>query len=141
MSKAINKLKELYLFSSISLNPNYPKDRIGEPIFNTKSVPALVKCIGSYIELKGFELNHNKKDRFNYGVSFIDNGLIRAVFKNKALYILVKYQDKTKDDYEIKLENDIKDCSAYFFLATVTNSKSFDDFVTWFDNEIIGEEV
>lgn len=137
MSNAINKLKELYLLSNIAL---CNRD-LNVPDYQTKSVNGLLKCIKDYIDLKGFELNYEKSLRFPYGVIKIDDDLIRARFKDKYLYILIKNQDKNQDDYKIKLENEVKECGAYFFSAAVINSKSFDDFVSWFENEIIGKEV
>lgn len=135
MSNAINKLKELYL--ALSIKPNFKIIAIGEPIFHTESVPGLIHCIKSYIELKGFELNYS----IPCGILYVDHTLIRAVFNDKALYIVVKYSDKTKDEHEIKLEKNVLEFGGKLFIATVINPQSFDEFVNWFESEIIRKEV
>lgn len=135
MSKAINQLKELYLLSNIALC-----DRdLNVPDYQTKTVYGLLECIKNYIDLKGFELNHEKENKFSYGILSSDDNLIQAVWKRKTIHVLIKHQDKIRTEYEQKLEDSLNSSDVYFFRAIVVNSKQFEQFIEWFEKNVIEE--
>ena len=140
MSKAIIELQQLSLSQQQSKHPNYPKDYLVTPKFETKTANGLTKAIVLYIDLKGgyaSRINVSgvydaKLKKHRYGTTKKGFADIQGLVNGIALYVEVKIGNDRQSEHQKQFQQQITLSGGLYFIA-----KDFESFVSWFKQTVI----